>query len=109
MPPSVATRWNSLALGLEAMLKMKDAFRHIKETQRPQKANDVIDKFLQRIPLESEMHILDIMVPVLTVIRLESDKLSADKTPTAQLVMPSLFNIAKAIENVSFCFVKSNK
>lgn len=101
MPPAVCTRWNSASMGLEAMLKMRDVFRHIRETFVPNPKDETMTKLLERIPRDSEFDTLALILPVLVTIRNESETLSADKRPTSMDVLPSLYKIHKSIDNVS--------
>ena len=91
MPASVVTRWNSVSMTLEVLLKMRTVFEALRGEMAA--GDPLLRDLIDKIPSEFQFLIYEELTPVLLQIRQESDRLSGDKYPTSPEVCPSLYRI----------------
>jgi len=84
----VKTRWHSMADCMSSILRLRPALEEIK--MREDRSDKYVDKLVQATPSKTQFDILSQLCPVLQKIKKLSERLTAEKTPTLHLVIPSL-------------------
>jgi len=108
LPPPVSTRWNSIAMTIEAILRMKTLFEHIRDDYQPRDiyqskdTNKTILELKAAVPSEESFKVYKFIHPVLMSIKQQSEMLSGDKQPTSPKVIPCLYKIDCVIAKVCF-------
>jgi hypothetical protein len=88
----VCTRWNSICMMLESIVRMKRVLINVREKR--------INDLHTLIPEDSDFIVYEAVLPVLQMIRKQSELLSAEVTPTCHLGIPALFYIRDKVLNV---------
>jgi len=81
----VKTRWNSMAMTMKSVHRLKDALRRI--ATAGDRDSDVVKNISKAVPTNSQFETLEALVPVLDTIREMSERLTSDTRPTIHLVM----------------------
>lgn len=102
IPSPVVTRWNSVCITLDALVKLKKV---ITTAQRSYRNGDKLQQDIwQSLPDASMYMVYESLLPVLKAVKEHSEKFSGQKYPTISLIVPGLFKIIKTIEKVYLTF-----
>jgi len=83
----VDTRWNSTLFLLRSIAKMRPALDSLREGRFEDNEENKIDaKFKSMIPSPLTFQIIEQVIPIMEKVLIISQALSADQTPTLQLV-----------------------
>jgi len=90
----VATRWNSITLCIESVLKIKEALQAIRD--------DSDEDFTGKIPTELQFKQLTDLLPILQRIKTATEILEQEKKPTLHLIIPTLLRIGRMSSSPKF-------
>jgi hypothetical protein len=83
----VKTRWNSNALMIESILRLKPALESLRDQE------EVIKDLSESIPSAEEFEALELLLPLLNQVKEVSEELSKDNYPTCHVAFSLLFTL----------------
>jgi hypothetical protein len=83
----VKTRWNSNALMIESILRLRPALESLRDQE------EVIKDLSDSIPSAQEFEALELLLPLLNQVKEVSDELSKDNFPTCHVAFSLLFKL----------------
>lgn len=103
----VKTRWNSMAMTMESILKLREALQRIEKSG--DRDSSTVKKLVKAIPTTAQFEALEALAPHLDRIKMFSERLTADKKPTIHLVISVLvsFQAMKSTNTVADNFLKA--
>ena len=98
IPPPAVTRWNTICLTLEVVVRLKRLLKHVKEMRTNR--DEIVEQLQMKIPSDLQIEFYELILPILQKFMEVSKAVSQEKVPTIHLVVTAIGNLTGRIRKV---------